>query len=891
MEKIYNFFTKILLSMILAFSCFLPVYAEESIDTSNMEVTMVQDNNEPYSILIQCNELDYLKNIYEIQLDKEGQSSSISIFTEDNFDETGYEQNAFIDEENRILSFDYELLDWIYADDYKVTLYSKGYTDKVIDFTLLVSAKPENNLVIRAYQSEDTHDIHFQSDNVDLLKDVLAINIDYPDLNCSTSYDSSNGLYLNENNELVLPYKYLQGMDIGTYYIQYFSYNYDDIKDISLEITYAKPKCQHDIFTLMHQEKYEPTCTDEGGIDCYFCFDCHTYFLDQNASIELNGRQDTVIPPLGHIESSTGDKEPTCTDAGYTGKVTCERCKKTLNKGSVIPALGHDEKTVGKKEPACHENGYTGDIVCNRCEKVLKSGTSIPGLEHIEEIKGFKEATCISDGYTGDKVCKICNVTLEKGTTIRALGHEEKVINEMKATCTEEGYTGDTVCERCNQTIKRGTTIPALGHKEKVINEIKATCSKEGYTGDTVCERCNQTIKKGTAIPVSKHIGVLKYRKEATCVEEGYTGDKVCEFCDKLLEKGTIILVLEHIEEIKGFKKATCISNGYTGDKVCKTCNATLENGTTILALGHKNHVINSKNPTCIKEGYTGDTYCTECNELVKKGNYIPKLRHNYVNRICTVCGAIELGDIDVSVDNLPLIDTTKPVDKVAVGTREDAKNILNETTSTILENVTAGNDINNLDKEIVEEIKNILVPGADVKVNTKVVIDTLDERNVDTKHLSLITETLKSINEEAKVVQYLDLGVLMNITVDNQTVSGKISTLSKPMTFTVAIPEEFKTVNEGYTRTYFVVRVHNGVSDKLPVIINADGTLSFTTDRFSTYALAYSDEAEITVSNPTTSQKPTQTGDNTNIALYAMISGIALVVGVVVMKKKRVLG
>ena len=66
---------------------------------------------------------------------------------------------------------------------------------------------------------------------------------------------------------------------------------------------------------------------------------------------------------------------------------------------------------------------------------------------------------------------------------------------------------------------------------------------------------------------------------------------------------------------------------------------------------------------------------------------------------------------------------------------------------------------------------------------------------------------------------------------------------------------------------------------------------LSFTTDRFSTYALAYSDEAEITVSNPTTSQKPTQTGDNTNIALYAMISGIALVVGVVVMKKKRVLG
>ena len=63
---------------------------------------------------------------------------------------------------------------------------------------------------------------------------------------------------------------------------------------------------------------------------------------------------------------------------------------------------------------------------------------------------------------------------------------------------------------------------------------------------------------------------------------------------------------------------------------------------------------------------------------------------------------------------------------------------------------------------------------------------------------------------------------------------------------------------------------------------MNDDGTLSFKTDRFSTYALAYTDKTN-------TVDKNVNTGDQSQIGLYATICGIALLVGVsLVVSKKR---
>ncbi len=44
-----------------------------------------------------------------------------------------------------------------------------------------------------------------------------------------------------------------------------------------------------------------------------------------------------------HKGITAGAKEATCTEAGYTGDLTCEGCGEKLSSGSVLKALGHDE--------------------------------------------------------------------------------------------------------------------------------------------------------------------------------------------------------------------------------------------------------------------------------------------------------------------------------------------------------------------------------------------------------------------------------------------------------------------------------------------------------------------------------------------------------------------
>ena len=83
-------------------------------------------------------------------------------------------------------------------------------------------------------------------------------------------------------------------------------------------------------------------------------------------------------------------------------------------------------------------------------------------------------------------------------------------------------------------------------------------------------------------------------------------------------------------------------------------------------------------------------------------------------------------------------------------------------------------------------------------------------------------------------------------------------------MIFTVAIPEDL--MKEG--RTFYVIRVHDGKAEKLETVENEDGTLTFKTDKFSTYALAYEDAQESTTTpttpnQPNNPEQPTQPGQS----------------------------
>ena len=154
--------------------------------------------------------------------------------------------------------------------------------------------------------------------------------------------------------------------------------------------------------------------------------------------------------------------------------------------------------------------------------------------------------------------------------------------------------------------------------------------------------------------------------------------------------------------------------------------------------------------------------------------------------------------------------------------------------------------------KEELQLINN----GANATISLEVE-DITDE--VSTSDKALVENTLKG---EEKVGMYLDINLFKQV--GNGTKS-KIAELDSVITISFAIPENLINTSNNVTRNYFIVRVHDGVSEIINAKVN-NNILTFKTDRFSTYALIYKDIEN--VSSP-------KTGDN--VINYIMLLAISL--------------
>ena len=205
-------------------------------------------------------------------------------------------------------------------------------------------------------------------------------------------------------------------------------------------------------------------------------------------------------------QETTGDKTPTCEEAGATGDVTCKDCGTKLSTSQPIDANGHKGEltwveqgeghiqkygvcgcTVGEVEDHDHagENG-----VCSKCGH---------GCEHTGGT-----ATCDKQA-----VCEKCNNPYGEVDKTNHSG-ETELKNDKEATCGAAGYTGDTYCKGCGEKLEDGKEIPATGkhvdegkdHKcdvcEAPVGEHKAAegSHKCGYCGETLSQ-CADTDKDG----------------------------------------------------------------------------------------------------------------------------------------------------------------------------------------------------------------------------------------------------------------------------------------------------------------------------------------------------------------------------------------------------------
>lgn len=371
-------------------------------------------------------------------------------------------------------------------------------------------------------------------------------------------------------------------------------------------------------------------------------------------------------------------------------------------------------------------------------------------------------------------------------------------------------------------------------------------------------------------------------------------------------------------------KAQTCTEPGLTSSEKCSVCGL-ISSQSVIEPDGHKKVVDKAVAATCTKTGLTEGSHCSVCKEVFKAQEEVKASGHKFVDGVCGACGLSIKVEAEVT-DTVPTkpaeggasSSTTGTTEKVEVPevkevtiveTTESKKaetSVKAEATEIVATTITEGTDKLVEDKVIDKEtaanleavtavmngdadaVEKAVEAGLLTKEEVKVINEAVAKGETVVKAEISVTEVkaeevektvqkaveekaVASIAKKAVVAQYLDVSVSLKAA--GKTL-GTIDKLEEPITITVAIPEELKVENA----KYYVLRNHDGEVTLLPTTLNADGTISFTTDQFSTYALAYTKEAV---------KGSPATGDNSAVMAYTMMA-VAAVAVVVVLKKRE---
>ena len=198
-------------------------------------------------------------------------------------------------------------------------------------------------------------------------------------------------------------------------------------------------------------------------------------------------------------------------------------------------------------------------------------------------------------------------------------------------------------------------------------------------------------------------------------------------------------------------------------------------------------------------------------------------------------------------------------------------------------------------------------------------IVLTVKEANVPDAVKTAMAQAAKGCT----IGQYLDISLFKYMTVNGSQQAGvPLHTTKNALTISVAVPDALINTNSAVNRTYCIVRNHEGTIDVLDAAFDAAGkTLTFKTDRFSIYAIAYKDTAvpssgtnpssnnssndsetkknevaaptpaptPASTSKPSTITAMPQTGDTSNPTLYVVLLVASLLgLAVVFVCKKR---
>lgn len=528
----------------------------------------------------------------------------------------------------------------------------------------------------------------------------------------------------------------------------------------------------------------------------------------------------------------------------------------------------HDSDTVLENTSVIMESGTVNAVVGGglHTSHVKNSNVIINGGSVPSQVVGGGASSFVKDThawYSGDAKNSPClvehaNVTINGGNAYSLVfGGGEGISNTNSATVTinagdfskayvtaggSNGYTGTSVLNinggtnyKVVQSVNRGSMESAeLNVTDGTINDfyLGGETPDAGVTGTIASVKANisggliKNIHKGTT-------GGTEFPKDSSALSLTYNRSFIENANDIAESFGTIA--------------NDTFDDSITGITLNKAT-LTVTQGAVVVVKADISHGADATEEQ-MKVAWTSSD---EKIATIDEQGAVTALAPGKTTITATVAGHSATCVITVEkpkIDDItvPTIDPETPVKEVTAGAEKETSEIVKEEANTIVSDIISNKATTKVSEETARNVKEAI--AANLEINIEITAKTVSKEEIEEEDQNKIMAIL---DQDAIVSQYLDLNVILKA--ENKSL-GTINEFSKPLTFTIIVPENLKA--EG--RNFYVVRLHDGKAEKLGTVVNADGTLSFSTDKLSTYALVYEDK-KVEEPTPTPDPKPEPT-------------------------------
>lgn len=244
---------------------------------------------------------------------------------------------------------------------------------------------------------------------------------------------------------------------------------------------------------------------------------------------------------------------------------------------------------------------------------------------------------------------------------------------------------------------------------------------------------------------------------------------------------------------------------------------------------------------TCTETGLTEGSHCLVCNEVLVAQTVVDELGHDWSEWVkadnlekstCSRCGQVKYRNIE-NTDTTDIGNLEK--DAEVASDSPIAEVVLNNDKSKLI----AASGI------FTAEEKTAIENGANARVWLAISATT---KFADADKQKMEAEAKKIMGTDISDVVYFDIDLLKSVTMNGITTKSQVKEPGTDIEVSVNLPESLVQADSTKSRAYKIIRLHDGAVDSFDAVYDKEtDTLTFKTDRFSAYAIAFTDAQLVT--------------------------------------------